>query len=187
MRFDLDLKTGMSLLISVVLLVVQYVQGVYAGGIDGLEWLGLLAVLFGPAGLVALANNTPWSPATKAVIQHVASVVIVVVQGVQGVYANGINSEEWFGLALLLLSSLAVYVVPGTTLARRGVVRNQAGYTTLTSAGIGLAVLGVVLLIVGYLAPGLAFLVTLGWIGILVGLVLFVLGFFVGGPRRTRV
>lgn len=115
MRLDFDLKTLASFVVSLLLIVVQYVQGVYDGGVTGLEWLGLAAVLFGPAGLVAIVNNTPWSPATKALAQHVSAIVIVLVQGLVGVYNGGITDQEWFGLALLLVSTVAVYVVPGTT------------------------------------------------------------------------
>ena len=117
MKFDLDLKTLASFLVSLAIIVVQYVTGVYSDGISGEEWIGLVVLLFGPAGLVALVNNTPWSPATKAVVQHVCSVVIVVAQAVQGVYAHGLTTEEWLGVALVLLSSLAVYVVPGKRLS----------------------------------------------------------------------
>lgn len=105
-------KAVTSLVISVLLVLVQYLQGVYAGGITGVEWLGLLLVVFGPAGLVASLANTDLSPATKALVQHVSTVVVVVTQGVLGVYANGISNEEWFGIGLLLLSTLAVYFVP---------------------------------------------------------------------------
>lgn len=117
MRFDLDWKTVASFVVSLLLIVVQYFQGVYAGGIDGWEWLGLAAVLFGPAGLVALVNNTPVNPALKAVVQNVSAVVIVVVQGVQGVYAGGISTEEWYGLGLLLLSTVVVYFAPSDNTA----------------------------------------------------------------------
>lgn len=120
MKFDFDLKTLTSFVISIALVLIQYTQGVYAGGIDGMEWLGLLLVLFGPAGIVAAVNNTPWSPATKALAQHVSAVVIVLVQGVQGVYSGGITSVEWMGLALLLLSTLAVYVAPEKRLSGVG-------------------------------------------------------------------
>jgi hypothetical protein len=117
-RFDFDLKTLTAFVISLVLVLVQAIQGVYAGGIDGTEWLGIALVLFGPAGLVAAVNNTPWSPAMKALAQHVSAVGIVVTQGIVGVYSGGISHEEWLGIGLLLLSTLAVYVVPQKTLTR---------------------------------------------------------------------
>jgi hypothetical protein len=116
-------KAVTSLVISLLLIVIQYVQGVYAGGVDGVEWLGLIVVLFGPAGLVAWLGNSPLSPATKAVVQNVCSVVIVVVQGVIGVYADGISTDEWLGIGLLLLSSLAVYYVPNKD---QGVIERRA-------------------------------------------------------------
>lgn len=107
-------KAVTSLVISLLLVVIQYVQGVYAGGIDGVEWLGLLLVVFGPAGLVAALGNTAASPATKALVQHVSTVVIVITQGIVGVYANGISNQEWLGIGLLLVSTLAVYLVPNS-------------------------------------------------------------------------
>lgn len=120
MKFDLDLKTLTAFAVSLLLIVIQWATGVYQGGIDGFEYLGLAAILFGPAGFVALVNNTPWSPATKALAQHISAVAIVVVQGIQGVYAGGINTEEWLSLALVLVSTLAVYVVPGKRLSGVG-------------------------------------------------------------------
>lgn len=117
MKFDLDWKTLTSFLLSLAIIVVQYIQGVYADGVSGAEWLGLAAVLFAPAGLVALVNNTPWSPAAKAIVQQVSAVVIVLVQGVQGVYAGGISNEEWMGLTLILLTSLPVYFAPAKKLS----------------------------------------------------------------------
>lgn len=116
MRFDFDLKTLTALIISIALVLVQAVQGVYANGITGYEWLGIALIVLGPAGVVAAVNNTPWSPAAKALAQHVSAVIIVVVQGIQGVYSGGITSQEWLGIGLLLLSTLAVYVVPAKTL-----------------------------------------------------------------------
>lgn len=112
-------KAITSLVISLVLIATQYIQGVYDGGINGVEWLGLLLVLFGPAGLVAGLANTPLSPATKALVQHVCAVVIVVTQGIIGVYSNGISSQEWLGIGLLLVSTLAVYLVPNRPLPVR--------------------------------------------------------------------
>lgn len=117
MKFDLDLKTAVAFLIGLLLVVVQYVQGVYDGGVTGVEWLGLALVVFGPAGLVALANNTPWSPATKALVQQVCTVAVVVTQGLLGVYSGGVSQEEWFGLGLLLITNLAVYVTPAKPLS----------------------------------------------------------------------
>lgn len=107
-------KAVTSLVIGLAVVVVQYLQGVYVGGIDGVEWLGVLLVVFGPAGLVAALGNTAVSPATKAIVQHVSTVVVVVTQGVIGVYANGISNEEWLSIGLLLVSTLAVYLVPNT-------------------------------------------------------------------------
>lgn len=118
MRLDFDLKTLASFVVSLLLVLVQYLNGVYDGGVNGLEWLGLGLVLFGPAGLVAAVNNTPWSPATKALAQAVSTVGVVVVQGVMDVYDGGVSTQEWLAVGLLLLSTLAVYVVPGTNLRR---------------------------------------------------------------------
>lgn len=127
MKFDFDLKTLTAFIVSLLLIIVQWATGVYQGGIDGVEYLGLAALLFGPAGLVALVNNTNWNPAAKAIAQHVSAVAIVVVQGIQGVYAGGINAEEWLGLALILVSTLAVYVVPGYSRSSGRVVTRAHG------------------------------------------------------------
>lgn len=172
MTFDLDWKTVTSFLISVLLVVVQAVQGVYAGGITGLEWLGIALVVFGPAGLVAASNNTPWSPATKALVQHVSAVAVVVVQGVIGVYANGISNEEWLGIGLLLLSTLAVYVVPAKTLTAIG---SQAGYGALSAIGAVVALVGLVVLLLG-LFTSAGFSWVIGLILLIVGAVLWAFG-----------
>lgn len=105
-------KAITSFLISVGIVVVQAVEGVYSNGITGYEWLGIAAVLFGPAGLVAAVANTPWSPASKLLVQHVCTVAIVVVQGMLNVYDGGINGTEWLGIGAALLAALGVYFVP---------------------------------------------------------------------------
>lgn len=107
-------KAIVSLIISVFIVALQAFNDVYAGGVTGLEWLGVAAILLGPAGLVAAVSNSPLSPATKALAQNVSAVAIVVVQGVIGVYAGGITSQEWIVIGLLLLSTLAVYVTPNS-------------------------------------------------------------------------
>lgn len=112
-------KAVVSLLISLAIIVVQWASGAYDGGITGYEWLGLAALLAGPAGLVAALANTTFSPATKAVVQQVCAVVIVLVQATQGVYSGGISDVEWIGLAGVLLSSIAVYAVPNAGYALR--------------------------------------------------------------------
>lgn len=56
----------------------------------------------------------------------------------------------------------------------------------LSGLGGFLLVAGLIALVIGYVVP-VAVLVTLGWIGVGVGLVLVVLGFFVGGRRGRRV
>lgn len=108
------LKAVVSLLVSLAVVLLQAFNDVYAGGVTGVEWLGLLAILLGPAGLVAALANTAFSPATKAMVQNVCAVAIVVVQGAIGVYAGGINTQEWIGIGLLLVSGLAVYVTPNS-------------------------------------------------------------------------
>lgn len=178
-------KAVTSLVISLLLIIVQYVQGVYAGGIDGVEWLGLILVLFGPAGLVAALANTPLSPATKALVQHVSTVVIVVTQGIIGVYANGISQEEWLGIGLLLVSTLAVYFVPNAGYVPQqrvvAVRRNAVGtLSVLGSIGAALVVLAVVLLILALLK---VFVVS--WFVLLVLLVLGLALLFVGSRSRT--
>jgi uncharacterized membrane protein len=54
---------------------------------------------------------------------------------------------------------------------------------------LGLILIGVVLLIVGYVVPQPYPLpvieVVLGWIGVVVGVILWILGYI--GPRRTRL
>jgi hypothetical protein len=112
---SIDLKALTSLVMGIAIVVIQALMGVYAGGISGWEWLGVAAIVFGPAGLVAAVNNTAYSPATKALVQHVSAIIIVLVQGIQGVYAKGITTEEWLGLGLILLTTLAVYVAPPST------------------------------------------------------------------------
>lgn len=107
-------KAVVSLLISLAIIVVQWASGAYDGGVSGYEWLGLAALLVGPAGLVAVFQNTPFSPATKALVQQVCAVAIVVVQATQKVYSGGISTVEWLGIAAVLLSSLAVYLVPNS-------------------------------------------------------------------------
>lgn len=119
MTSRIDLKVIVSFLISILVVAIQAYNDVYAGGVSGLEWLGIAAILFGPAGLVAAVANTPLSPATKALAQQISATVVVLVQALAGVYADGISDQEWMGVALLLLSSLAVYVAPGTRVARR--------------------------------------------------------------------
>lgn len=109
--FSYYAKAVVSLLISIAIIAVQWLSGAYDGGVNGYEWLGLLALLFGPAGLVAAFANTPFSPATKAIVQQVCSVVIILVQGTQQVYSGGITPVEWLGIGSVLLSSLAVYFV----------------------------------------------------------------------------
>lgn len=113
-------KAVVAFLISVALVVVQAVSDVYAGGITGVEWLGIAAILFGPAGLVAALANTPFSPATKAVVQQVCAIAVLVIQAFIGVIGNGISNQEWLAIAVLLLSNLGVYFVPnGPAPARR--------------------------------------------------------------------
>jgi hypothetical protein len=116
-------KAVVAFLISLALVLIQSVTDVYAGGITGYEWLGIAAILVGPAGLVAALGNSPFSPATKALVQQVCAVVIILVQGIQGVYNGGITTQEWLGIGILLLSSLAVYFVPnrGSAVAARHV------------------------------------------------------------------
>jgi hypothetical protein len=184
MRLDFDYKTLTSLVVSVLLVAIQAIQGVYADGIDGYEWLGIALVIFGPAGLVAAVNNTPWSPATKALVQHVSAVVIVLVQGLQGVYSNGISNSEWLGLALLLLSTLAVYVAPGASLvpAKAG-YGNQAGYAILGALGLGLIVLTVLLLVLTLLKViALSYVVLV--VLFVIGLVLLLIDGHGFGTRR---
>jgi hypothetical protein len=123
MRFDFDLKTLYAFLLGLLTVVVQAVTDVYNGsgvaGIGGLaEWLGVAAIVFGPAGLVALVNNTPWSPSTKHIAAMVSTLIIVVVQGMQKVYDGGITGQEWLGIALLVLTTLGVYAVPAKTYSR---------------------------------------------------------------------
>lgn len=121
MSFDLDLKTLFAFFLGLGTVVVQAVSNVYTGagflGIGGFkEWLGVILVVFGPAGLVALVNNTPWSPATKHLVAMVSTLVVVVTQGIQKVYDNGITGQEWLGIALLVFASVSVYVAPARTL-----------------------------------------------------------------------
>ncbi len=115
-------KAIVSLVISLAVVGLQAFNDVYAGGVTGLEWLGIAAIILGPAGLVLAFGNSPFSPATKAVVQNVCAVAIVVVQGAIGVYAGGITSQEWIGIGLLLLSSLAVYFAPNTGVRERRAV-----------------------------------------------------------------
>ena len=113
-------KAVVSLLISLAVIVVQWASGAYANGIVGLEeWLGLALLLLGPAGLVAAVANTNFSPATKALLQQVSSVAVVLVQALLDVYSGGFTNQEWIGIAALLLSSLAVYFVPNANYALR--------------------------------------------------------------------
>lgn len=117
-------KAIVALLISIAIVVVQAVSGVYANGITGVEWLGIAATVLGPAGLVAAFANTPFSPATKAIVQHVCMVALVVIQGVIHIYGH-ITVLGWLGIAATLLSTLAVYFVPNSGAA----VRSSQGTT----------------------------------------------------------
>lgn len=105
-------KAIVTFLVMLGLVVLQSVYGVYDGGITGYEWLGVAAVVLGPTGLVAALANTSFSPATKALVHQVAVVAIIVIQGVQDVYAGGISDKEWLGVGVLLLTNLMVYFMP---------------------------------------------------------------------------
>lgn len=177
-------KALVSLLISVALIVVQWLTGVYAGGIDGVEWLGLAAILFGPAGLVLAFANTPFSPATKAIVQHVCAVGIVVVQGILHVYDHGISPVEWIGIAGILLSTLAVYVVPnsGVAPATRSLRTNQVGaVNVLYAVGALFLFVGVLLLVLSLVGA-----VAVSWVVALIIAVAGAVLLYVGGAGGTR-
>jgi len=106
------LKAIVSFVMSVAIVSMQAVFDVYDGGITGYEWLGVAAIILGPAGLVAALANTPFSPATKAMVQMLAATALVVVQGMLKVYDGGIDSKEWLGIGVILLTTLAVYLTP---------------------------------------------------------------------------
>ena len=105
-------KAVAAFVITVLLVVVQAVTGVYDGGITGAEWLGVAAIVLGPTGLVAALKNTPFSPATKALAFQVCAVAVVLIQGALDVYNGGFTTQELLGLGVLLLSNLLVYFVP---------------------------------------------------------------------------
>lgn len=116
MRFDLDRKTVSAFLLSAALVVLQAVLGYYDNGITLLGWLGIAATVLAPTGLVAVVDNTPFSPATKAWAQGICMVGLVFVQGVEGVYAKdgGISTGDWLMIAVAVLTAIGPYLArPG--------------------------------------------------------------------------
>lgn len=111
MTFDLDVKTVTSFVLGIVLVVIQAVQNYYADGLSHpLTWVYILATILGPTALVALANNTTWSPATKALVQSACAVAIVFLQGIEGVYTRGgVSVYDWLTIAFTTLTAFGVY------------------------------------------------------------------------------
>lgn len=120
MNFDLDLKTVASFALGVGLVVLQAFLGYYSNGLTVLGWLGVAVTILGPAGLVALVNNSPlFNPAMKAITQAVSATAVVFFQGVIGVYqkSGGVSTADWMVIAVTVLTTIAVYIAPGTKTA----------------------------------------------------------------------